>query len=106
MVRYRLSTLFFAILVIALIGGVLYCLSHWQDALAELVVSENSATELTRATVIELTASALRTAGYGPIKPLAGYGTEGRDPEPELGRNTLRPNDEVDVLWKCKTRTL
>src|SRR5262249_24143289 len=102
MVRYRLSTLFLAILIVSLLSGALYYVAHFADPLATVVVSDDAAITFSDDSVLELTASALRKAGYTPVAPL---GNGAADMQPDIGRI---PDDDVivKVQWSCKTRTV
>jgi hypothetical protein len=83
---------------VAIIGGFVYFLQHFDDPYAILKISDDSAIAFTQDVVLELTEKALRQIDLTPIRPEPAYGDDD-DPEPFVGRNALRPNDWASVIW-------
>ena len=90
MLRFRLRTIFVAVAIASLAGGVFYFLAHIDDPYATVLVTKDTSIVLTDQVAIDLTASALRTARLAPVRHWY------------IGRNTLRPNDSVSVHWNVR----
>jgi len=78
--------------VIAIIFYFAQFVLHFDDPLATLTISNDSTVVFSQDAVLELTSAALRQVGLEPIEPKP-YGNG------FIGRNSLRPDDEVSVIW-------
>ncbi|MGD9634784.1 MAG: hypothetical protein AB7G28_22220 [Pirellulales bacterium] len=99
--RFRLRTHFLLVAVVSLVSGVVYSLAHFGDPLTVVTVSDDPKTLLSADNVLGLTSAALRQAGLEPLAPQP-YQHDGQGLERFLGRNALRPNDQVSVIWRAK----
>jgi hypothetical protein len=93
--------MFLAVAVVAVLATAASFFIHFDDPFAVVTLPDNPATPFTQDAALELTASALRLAGLEPIRPEPAYGRDG-DPERFIGRNTLRPEDLVSVIWNVR----
>ena len=79
--------------------GAIYSLSHFDDPLAIIVVSDNPAIALTQETALQLTADACAMPGWNrSMRSRTRH--DANYPERFLGRNSLHPDDQVSVIWR------
>jgi hypothetical protein len=90
MLRFRLRTIFAATALASLLGGMYYFVAHIDDPYATVLVSKDTSIVLTDQIAIDLTASALRSAGLTPVRHWS------------ISRNTLRPDDRISVCWDVR----
>ena len=91
-------------LIVAIVAATLFAVHfvlHIDDPLATVVVSEDAKIEFTPAAVFELTTAALRQAGIEPVRPMNAFGDDAT-PESVIGRNVLKSNDDVTVVWTAR----
>src|SRR5262245_29162842 len=96
-VRFRLRLMFFFMTVVAAVAGAVHFVRHFDDPLATIAVSSDTTVVFTRDVALELTAAALRRVGLEPMDPQP-YTSNEQDPERFVGRNSLRPRDDVSVI--------
>lgn len=76
-----------------------YRVLHFDDPFARIVLVVDPETQLTQDIALELTSKALREAGLVPVEPVPAFGQE-EDDERFLGRNAIKPNDQVSIIWE------